>query len=258
MSTHEKELFIDDCGRGPAVVLLHGTPSLPCDFQPLVDVLARCHRVLVPHSPGYGETPADAAPCSLDELIARLEDGITRAGISDAAVVGFSGGAYNAVAMALRGRVHVRALALLAPVLGLDPPVAQAYREMVAAVRAGVFDPRPTWLERMASPGFAMRDPVGARRVLSWLEAVPLSVVCDELAALADALDLRPRVCELTCPLRVVAGTADHAVPPDWSRAAAESSPRGSFVPIEGAGHALLVEAPDRVVRVIADFLGEG
>jgi hypothetical protein len=64
--------------------------------------------------------------------------------------------------MALRCRVKVERLALLAPVIGLDPPVAQAYRDMIAAVRVGAFDPRPTSLDRMASPGFAERDP--ARR----------------------------------------------------------------------------------------------
>lgn len=251
----EEELFIGDSGRGPAVVLLHGTPSAPDDFQPLIDVLAPRHRVLVPHLPGYGKTPRDAAHGSLDRLIARLEEGIASKGISEAAVVAFSGGAYKAVAMALRGRVKVERLALLAPVIGLDPPVAQAYRDMIAAVRAGAFDPRPTWLDRMASPGFAKRDPAGAARIVAWLDAVPLSVLCDELVAVADAPDLRPRVAELGCPLLMAAGTADHAVPFAGSKGVAALSSRSVFVPIEGAGHALLIEAPDGVVGLLADFL---
>jgi 3-oxoadipate enol-lactonase len=257
MANDEQELFMEDRGAGPAVVLLHGTPSLPDDFQLLVNVLARRHRVLVPHLPGYGKTPPDAAPCPLDRLVTRLEERIAHSGVSKAAVVGFSGGAYKAVALALGRRVNVRRLALLAPVIGLDLPVAHAYREMVAAVRAGAFDPRPTWLDRMASPGFAERDPAGAERILSWLDAVPLAVLCDELAALADAPDLRPRVAELACPLLVVAGTADNAVPMGWSKAVAESYSRSVFVPIDGAGHALLIEAPDRTAGLLVDFLDE-
>jgi 3-oxoadipate enol-lactonase len=257
MANDEQELFMEDCGAGPAVVLLHGTPSNPNDFQPLVKVLVRHHRVLVPHLPGYGKTPPDAIPGSLDRVVVRLEDCLTRSGISDAAVVGFSGGAYKAIALALRGRVSVRGLALLAPVLGLDPPIAQGYREMVARVRAGAFNPRPTWLDRMASPGLAERDPAGAERILSWLDAVPLSVLCDELDAVADATDLRARVAELACPLLVVAGTADHAVSLDESKSVAASYSRSVFVPIEGAGHALLVEAPDLLIGVLADFLGK-
>jgi pimeloyl-ACP methyl ester carboxylesterase len=258
MANDERELFMGDCGAGPAVVLLHGTPSLPDDFQPLVDVLARRYRVLVPHLPGYGKTPPDAATSALDRLITRLEEGIARSGVSEAAVVGFSGGAYKALAIALGRRVNVRGLALLSPVVGLDLPVAQAYRDMVAAVRAGAFDPRPTWLDRMASPGFAERDPAGAERILSWLDGVPLSVLCDELVALADAPDLRPRVAELACPLLVVAGTADNAVPLSGSKALAASYSRGVFVPIEEAGHALLSEAPDLTAGLLLDFLEEG
>jgi hypothetical protein len=96
MADDEQELFMDDVGSGPAVVLLHGTPSLHA-------AMAR-RRVLVPHLPGYGKTPPDAAPCSLDRMIARLEDKIGRVSVSDAAIVGFSGGAYKAVAMAFGGR----------------------------------------------------------------------------------------------------------------------------------------------------------
>jgi 3-oxoadipate enol-lactonase len=234
MSTGEEDLFIGDSGRGLAVVLLHGTPSDPNDFKALADALAPRHRVLVPHLPGYGKTLPDAAPRSLDRMTARLEEGIARLGVSEAAVVAFSGGAYKAVAMALGGRVKVERLALLAPVLGLDPPVAQAYRDMIAAVRAGAFDPRPTWLDRMASPGFAERDPAGAARILAWLDAVPLSVLCDELVAVADAPDLRPRVSDLECPLLVAAGTVDHAVPFDASKAVAALSSRSVFMPIGG------------------------
>lgn len=254
----EEGLFMEDHGAGPAVVLLHGTPSLPDDFHALVSGLVRRHRVLVPHLPGYGRTAADTARCSFDRMTRRLEYRLTQSGVVDAAVVAFSGGAHKAVAMALGGRVRVRRLALLAPVIGLDPAVAQGYREMIAAIRAGVFDPRPTWLDRMASPGLAERDPAGAARILAWLDAVPLPVLCDEVVALADARDLRPRVAELACPLLVVAGTVDHAVPVEESKAVAASHSRGEFVPIEGAGHALLVEAPDRVATLLGVFLGEG
>lgn len=257
MANDDQELFMEDSGAGPAVVLLHGTPSRPDDFEPLVKVLARHHRVLVPHLPGYGKTPPDAVRCSLDRTVVRLEDRLTRAGISDASVVGFSGGAYKAVALALRGRVRVRRLALLAPLLGLDRSMAQAYREMVEAVRTGAFNPRPTWLDRMASPGLAERDPAGAERILSWLDAVSLAVLCDELLAVVEAADLRARVAELACPLLVVAGTADRAVPPDESESVAASYSRSVFVPIEGAGHAVLVEAPELLVGVLADFLDE-
>ena len=69
----------------------------------------------------------------------------------------------------------------------------------------------------MTSPGFAERDPEGARRVLAWLDAASIEVVCGELVALADAEDLRPRLGELACPTLVCSGTSDQAAPPAGS-----------------------------------------
>ena len=61
----EARLHVALRGSGSAVVLLHGTPSSPEDFEPLVAALAESHRVLVPHFPGYGQTPPDAGLLSL-------------------------------------------------------------------------------------------------------------------------------------------------------------------------------------------------
>jgi pimeloyl-ACP methyl ester carboxylesterase len=250
--------FIDDCGQGPPIVLLHGTPSRPDDFAPLVERLSRQRRVLVPHLPGYGKTPA-AASSALDDVTARLEDSLLEAGAPDVAVVAFSGGAYKAVAMALNGRITVRRLALLAPVVGVDADVGNGYRAIANAFRSGALDPRPTWLTRMASPGLSERDAGGTKRarILSWLDAVPTSVICDELVAMADAPDLRPRIRELTCPVLVAAGTADGAVPHDESRRVAAEARDAVFHSVEGRGHALLVEAPHEVIELVARFLGD-
>jgi pimeloyl-ACP methyl ester carboxylesterase len=256
MARDNRELQVDDWGAGPAVVLLHGTPSSPDDFAPLVESLAERHRVLVPHLPGYGRTPPDPGFYSLGDVITRLEDALISRGVVQVDFVAFSGGTYKAVAVALGGRVAVTRLVLLAPVVGFDADVAQAYRDVAAASRSGSFDPRASWLERMASPGFAQRDPSGAARVLSWLDAVPAAVLCDELDAMADAADLRPRLRELSCPVLACAGANDRAVPPIWAREVAASVPGAISESIAGAGHALLVEAPGVVSRLIGDFLG--
>ncbi len=257
MATPERLLFVDDFGSGSAVVLFHGMPTSPDDLLPLVDALKARRRVIIPHMPGYGRTPPDGEGTSLERDVARVEDHIARLGFASVDAVAFSGGAYRALALALRRRVPVGRLVLLAPVVGFDPREAQANRDLIAAVRAGLFDPRPTWLERMTSPGFAARNPPGAARVLSWLDAAPMSVLCDELAAVAEATDLRPRIGELACPLFVCVGSDDRAVPVASCAAIAAASHNATFRVIDGAGHALLAEAPDSVVAGIVAFLEE-
>lgn len=249
-------LHIDDTGGArPAVALLHGVPSAPEDFAPLVEALAARRRVLVPHFPGYGRTPPDPAPQSLAGVVLRLERELLSRGVSRCAFVAFSGGAYKAVAIAAGGGIEVTRLALISPAIGFDPEAAKGLRELAAAARAGAFDPRPSWLDRMASPGLAERNPAAAARVLAWLDAVDLEVLCDELVACADAPDLRPRFAELTCPVLICSGTADGAVNASGSEALAASCPNATYVPIDGAGHASLLEAPEIVIRVLCEFL---
>src|SRR5438876_772331 len=77
-------LHIDEHGAGPEVVLLHGAPSSPDDFAPLVEALEASHRVLVPHLPGYGRTPSDPGAYSLDSVVALLERGLESRGVSRA------------------------------------------------------------------------------------------------------------------------------------------------------------------------------
>jgi pimeloyl-ACP methyl ester carboxylesterase len=248
-------MHVEERGSGSAVVLLHGSPTAVTDFQPLATALATRHRVLVPHLPGYGETAAAPTPYRLDDVIERLEQRLLDAGVSRAAFVALSGGAYKAVALALRDRIQVSRLALLAPVVGMDGASAQGFRDVVAAMRAGAFDPRPSWLDRMASPGLAQRDPAAAAKVSAWLNEAPLAVICDELAAAADATDLRPRLHELACPVLVCAGTADAAVPAAWAEDVVGRVRDGALEWIEGAGHALLIEAPARMSTLLTSFL---
>ncbi len=248
-------LHCDEHGTGPVVVLIHGTPSSVDDFAPLIDALALDHRVVVPHLPGYGRTPPDVEPDSFDGIARRIERRLLGMGITHADFVAFSGGAHKAVAIALEGRLVVSRLALLAPVVGLDEEARRIYREIAAASLSGAFDPRPTWLARMASPGFGARNPTGAARILGWLDAVSLSTICGELVALADSIDLRPRLASLDADVLVCSGTADAAVPPAWAEDCARRARRGKFQHIDGAGHALLVEEPARVTALVRSFL---
>jgi 3-oxoadipate enol-lactonase len=244
-------------GGGSAVVLLHGAPSSPDDFIPLVERLARRGKIFVPHMPGYGRSGPAARPYVLEQVIADLEDRLVHLGVSRAVVLAFSAGAYKAVSIALRRRIAISRMVLCAPVIGLDASVAQGYREMLAGVQAGTFDPRASWLDRMASPGFKTRDPAGAARVLAWLDAAPDAVISDELLALADAPDLRPRLSELTFPILIGTGAEDNAVPAAWSEEIARLAPDGRFHRVSGAGHAVLIERPEEAIRMVERFLDE-
>ena len=98
------QLRIRESGSGPAVLLLHGSPSTSASLEPLAARLARSHRVLLPDLPGYAGTTPLPGEYSYDLVCVLLEDELVSRGVSDVAVVGQSAGGYRALALALDAR----------------------------------------------------------------------------------------------------------------------------------------------------------
>ncbi|MBA3539912.1 MAG: alpha/beta fold hydrolase, partial [Deltaproteobacteria bacterium] len=189
-------MFVRELGVGPVVVLLHGTPSPPQDLLPLATELARRYCVLVPDLPGYGQTAA------VDELtVERYADavaemlaanGVTRV----RAVAGFSSGAYIALDLVLRELVAADLVVSLGGLATFDDAARTFRRDVARAIRLD-----PSTITRdldalmptlMLSPAWRAAHPEDDARAASWLHLTSPHVVADELAALAEARDLRP------------------------------------------------------------------
>jgi len=91
---------------------------------------------------------------------------------------------------------------------------------------------------------------VRANRCCCWFEG--LIGLLDS----AHSLRLREELSRVRCPAMVVAAEHDGFVPLDRARGLAEAIIGARFEIIEGAGHAVVVEKPDRVVELCLDFLG--
>ena len=246
-------MFCVDLGSGPAVMLLHGTPSAPDDLGPLADALSRTRRVLVPHMPGYGQTPA-LHPFSLATVYAELESELRARGVERVALVGFSGGAYRALALALRKNVHATHVVSLGGLAGLDAPFAAAFHQLADVIRTGQdAELRASFVERMTVPGFAAREPALAASIHAWLDATTKATLADEMDAMAKGEDLRPRLPALDVPVLARVGALDAAVPRSMSEAIVLGTPRAVLQVVPGVGHALLAQdAPATLAAVLA------
>jgi pimeloyl-ACP methyl ester carboxylesterase len=107
----------DDAGRGPVIVLVHGSPGTSRAWQPVGERLAARFRVIAPNLPGYGATtrPAGGAQGDSSYAAGLIEALIAEVG-TPAVLAGHSYGGVVALMTALRGRVKPRALALFEPV----------------------------------------------------------------------------------------------------------------------------------------------
>ena len=113
------ELFGEDTGSGPLLVLLHGFGATHVTWRFLADDLKKDFRILALDLKGFGQSPnpVDSAYTLLDQ--ARLTaDKIAGAGVTECIIAGHSFGAAVALQTALdledRHGIHVSALILMA------------------------------------------------------------------------------------------------------------------------------------------------
>lgn len=237
-------------GSGADVVLLHGTPVAPEHLHPLAHELGAECRVWVAHLPGYGRTPALPAGHSVADIQEAVERALVARGVSSAALVGQSAGAYHALGMALRGTVEARAVVALGGLAGFATAQQSGYRELAVALRGGL-DPAHILPEMLLPAAFAEAHPEAVEEVHRWGRAKAAPLLADELEALAGSPDLTPWLGELDIPIVARVGDQDVAVPPAYSEALARAARRGVLEIVPGAGHALLLQDLAGTVRSV-------
>lgn len=240
-------MFVRELGSGPAVLLLHGTPSPAADWLPVAKALEDRYRVLVPDLPGYGQSPPPV-PASVDHVGDLIIEMLAEHGLTSLrAIAGFSSGAYRALHLVLKKRVQADALVLLAGFATMDEEgraMRRGFAEQLRADPASFHSPelRGVMPQLMLSPAWAAAHPDDAARVTAWLDLTNASALADELDALASADDLRPDLSSLAPRLYLRVGAADAGAPPAWSKEISDRVPHATLDVVEGKGHSLLVE----------------
>lgn len=247
-------LHVEERGSGPAVLLVGGTPTSADYLTPLMERLAASHRVLRPDLPGYGESPPLHAPYPLDEAARLLQDVLLDRGIAEAALVGFSFGAWRALRLALGGRVRPTVVVCLAGVAWLSEEEQDGFGSLAAALRNGA-DLRDGLAARFLSPAWAASHPEHVAGVRAWLAATTSETLADELDAVRGLPDLRPGLGRLACPVLARVGSLDAPSLVEHAHTIAHAAPRGELQVVPGAGHALLYEDRDGTVDAVARAL---
>lgn len=208
------------------IVLLHAFPLDDRMWAPQLEVLGD-QDVYVPSLYDLGGNSVDGWA---EHVLERTE--------GELVVVGASLGGYVALAMARTSPDRVRGLLLAGSRATADPPDRRALRdEMIRVVR---------------DEGIA-----GWNREFSPLG--PEDRTTDELVrgieALRDRRDATEIVREFERPLALVVGDQDDVLPVDEARQIAESAPEGRFEVVEGAGHVVSVDAPERFNEILLELL---
>jgi pimeloyl-ACP methyl ester carboxylesterase len=254
-------------GFGPRVlVLLHGQPGSPADWQQLAGRLPAALRAVAVDRPGYGTSPlppagfAANARAVLDELDSR--------GIQRAVLVGHSYGGGVALMMASLAPHRVEAVVLLASV---GPGCVNGWDRLLAARGSGplcalVAWRLTPWLARARLAWTARRHgrPLAPEAHVNWQVWAHASressrlwrTFLTEQRALVRELDeLAAAVPSVQAPVLLLADPEDSLVPLDTARQLAQVLPDARLQLVGGAGHHLPRRAPDAVADAIVAFL---
>ena len=263
------ELYYEDLGSGPPVVLLHGWPLDSRSWEPqLHPLLESGHRVILYDRRGFGRSSRPAGGYDFDTLAADLHQVMTGLDLRDATVIGFSLGTGElARYVGVYGTERLRRCVFiesLAPSFaksdenpeGVDPAG-------VAGVQQAILDDRFKWLTGLTSDFLNLDDYLRTRvsedtvRAI-WNAGSEASPIATWACPPGWLDDFSQDIKRIDVPTLILHGTADRILPiAGQGRRLHAALPDARYVEIEGGPHVMCVSHADEVNRELLSFLRE-
>lgn len=249
--THYRDI---DPGR-ESVLFIHGAGMDHTVWTLFARHFARHGRnVIAVDLPGHGRSAGDPAR-SIGEMadwVAALLDELQ---VDRTAIVGHSMGALVALDFAGRYPDRVRAVALVGSTAPM--PVSDAILDAAAADDHAAFDMLTQW-------GYSKRHLYGGNSnpgqwmvggTLRLFERCRPGVLHADMSACNAYGDGLARAAAIRCPVLVVLGREDRLTPLRSTDALVEALPSPEVRILEGAGHTLMVEAPNGLLDALRTVL---
>ena len=255
----------------PAVLLLHGggTDNARLSWADTFPALVDDYHVVAPDYPGYGGTPDDGKPSTVDNLLDFLSDFVEALGLDELRLVGISMGGALALGYTLRCPEKVNRLALVGSYGIQDKAPAHALSYLYVrlpfvneltwwtlrrwrggvkyAVEQIVHSPEARTEELVDEVFEVMQDPSAQRKFAEFQR--------DEVQWGRMRTNYTGRLQEIEQPVLVVHGTKDAGVPVAAAERAAALLPNAELHLFEGAGHWTQRDQPERFNELLLRFL---
>ena len=248
-------------GEGEPLLLLNGVFMSAASWQPVAHPLAERFRVVRCDFRGQlmmPVTPPGDLVGHADDVVALMD----HLELASAHVVGTSLGGVVGAIVAARRPDRVRDLVTIASADGFHSNRAVEIERWKAAclrtlsgddrgLLADVIEPvvfSPAWIEEHRAERAARRAQIAAFPDM-WFETTI------GLLDAAHSVHLREELGAIRCPVLVVASELDGFVTVEEVREFSRRIEGARFEIIEGAGHAVVVEQPQRIVELCVEFL---
>jgi non-heme chloroperoxidase len=261
------ELYYEDHGSGPPVVLLAGWPLDSRSWEPqLAPLLDAGHRVIVYDRRGFGQSSRPADGYDFDTLADDLDKLLTELDLHDAIIVGFSLGTGELARYIgthgterLAGCVFIETLA--PSFAKSDDNPAGADQEVVSTVQQAIRDDRFAWLTGLTNDLLNADENLGSRVSeetvrATWNAGADASPLATWACPPGWLEDFSKDIERIDVPTLILHGTADRILPIDGQgRRLHAALPDAHYVEIEGGPHVMCVTHAKEVNDELLAFL---
>ena len=261
------ELYYEDHGNGPVVVLLHGWPLDSRSWEPqLHPLIAAGYRVITYDRRGFGRSSRPTVGYDFDTLAADLDALLTELDVHDATLIGFSlGTGEQARYVGKYGTDRLKGLVIiesLAPSFAKsDDNPTGVDQAGVSGVQQAILDDRFTWLTGLVGD-FLNLDAYLGKRVTEetvraiWDAGADASPYATWACPPGWLDDFTADIKRIDVPTLILHGTADRILPIDGQgRRLHAALPDAHYVEIDGGPHVMCVTHADEVNRELLAFL---
>ncbi len=248
-------------GQGePLVMIIGGNGAMDWWPPEFLANLSSKYKVIVFDNRGMGYTTASPANFSISQFAndtAGLMDAI---GIKQANILGISMGGFVAQELAIDHPEKVKRLILLATYCGgpqataINPEAARKIPDLSNLSNLSRQDIK-NFSEVMYPQKWLAENPDFYNRSL-WVKETSLPEnLKRQLVAIYQWPGSYDRLDRVKAPTLIVAGMDDLIVPPENSLILANRINGSWLVRLENAGHGLVIQYPDKLVRIVTDFI---
>ncbi|MDG4826257.1 alpha/beta hydrolase [Asanoa sp. WMMD1127] len=267
-NTEPIQIYYEDHGSGPPVVLIHGYPLSGQSWEKIVPPLKEEHRIVTYDRRGFGKSSQPGSGYDYDTFTSDFNILMETLDIRDAVLIGHSMGTGEITRyLGQYGSDRVRRAVMLSPLApfllktddnpeGVDGAVFEGAKETAAK-------DRPLWIKQFFDLFFNVEDTMGDRvSQEAWNAHWNVGITASPTATYACVdswlTDFREDVGQIDVPLLAVQGTADKVLPFESTGKRLPPLVKDlKLVPLEGAPHSIPWTHADECNAAIKDFMDE-
>jgi len=256
VTANGSRIFVEECGSGPLMVLMHGLGGTTNYFQPLISQFSSRYTMLRFDFPGSGFSTFKSAP-SIPQFVEDLRSILDSNEKEPPVLVGHSLGSIVAMHYAAQ-YPNVAALVLIGPGRSAAhiPAAVERMTGLATKAREGIEGIRDSTIDNNVAPSSSDLVRTFVRQIISSQDPEGYAATCEAVAAKSH---VDPDYAAIKCPTLLIAGDQDKISPLSRSQELKELIGGGKDqiprIEIVHSGHQQVLEDTAGTVKAMNSIL---